>query len=47
MITIIEEQICGGCEHHVYHFSTISQDSDYYTCRLHKSPSKCNQGIND
>lgn len=26
MITIIEEQICGGCEHHVYHFSTISQD---------------------
>lgn len=34
MITIIEEQICGGCGHHVYHFSTISQDYDFY---LHQS----------
>ena len=47
MITIAEEQICGGCEHHVYHFSPISQDYDYYTCRLHRCPSKCNQGINN
>lgn len=29
MITIAEEQICGGCKHHVYHFSPISQDYDY------------------
>ena len=47
MITIAEEQICGGCKHHVYHFSPISQDYDYYTCRLHRCPSKCNQGINN
>ena len=31
MITISEERICGGCKHHVYHFSPISQDYDYIT----------------
>lgn len=47
MITITEEQVCGGCKYHVYHFSKISQDYDYYTCKLHRNPYECNQGFYD
>nr|DAM49038.1 MAG TPA: Inhibitor of sigma-G Gin [Caudoviricetes sp.] len=42
MITISQEQQCGECGYHVYHFSPVSQDYDYYTCKLGLCPRTCN-----
>lgn len=45
MISDLQHEVCEGCKFHIYHYSAISADCDYYTCILRRSADKCKQGM--
>lgn len=45
MITDYEDRCCGGCEYAVFHFSHVSREFDYYTCKKGRCAIKCFTGV--